>query len=169
MKLILKFVALFFILTICVFSKEDASTDKIKNYVKKHTTTEKTATNIYKSIIENSKTHDVEPELIAAIIKVESDFKHSTISTAGARGLMQLMPKTAKLMKVNPYDMNSNIKGGTKYIAWCLEQQNNNLKLALAAYNAGIGNVKKYKGIPPFKETQNYVKRVMKEYNYLKA
>lgn len=169
MKLIFKFVALFFILTICVFSQENNSSDKIKNYVKKNTITEKTATNIYKSIIENSEKHDVEPELVAAIIKVESDFKHSTVSKAGARGLMQLMPNTAKLMKVNPYDMNSNIMGGTKYIAWCLEQHNNNLKLALASYNAGIGNVKKYNGIPPFKETQNYVKRVMKEYNYLKA
>ncbi|MDX8335579.1 MULTISPECIES: lytic transglycosylase domain-containing protein [Cetobacterium] len=169
MKSIFKFIALFFILTICVFSKEDNSSAKIKNYVKKHTNTEKTATNIYKSIMENSKKHDVEPELIAAIIKVESDFNHSTVSTAGARGIMQLMPKTAKLMKVNPSNLDSNIKGGTKYIAWCLQQQNNNLKLALAAYNAGIGNVKKYKGIPPFRETQNYVKRVLKEYNYLKA
>ena len=169
MKLIFKFVALFFILTICVFSQEDASSNKIKNYVKKNTNTEKSATNIYKSIIENSEKHDVEPELVAAIIKVESNFKHSTVSTAGARGLMQLMPKTAKLMKVNPYDMNANINGGTKYIAWCLEQHNNNLKLALASYNAGIGNVKKYNGIPPFKETQNYVKKVLAEYNYLKA
>ncbi|MGL5637966.1 MAG: lytic transglycosylase domain-containing protein, partial [Cetobacterium sp.] len=75
----------------------------------------------------------------------------------------------AKLMNVNPNNINSNIKGGTKYIAWCLEQNKNNLTLALASYNAGIGNVKKYNGIPPFKETQNYVKKVMKEYNYLKA
>lgn len=169
MKLIFKFVALFFILTICVFSQENISSDKIKDYIKKNTSTEKIATDIYKSIIENSKKHDVEPELIAAMIKVESNFKHNTISTSGARGLMQLMPKTAKFMEVNPNDMNANIKGGTKYIAWCLEQQNNNLKLALASYNAGIGNVKKYNGIPPFKETQNYVDRVMKEYNYLKA
>jgi len=169
LKLIFKFVALFFILTICVFSQENISSDKIKDYIKKNTSTEKIATDIYKSIIENSKKHDVEPELIAAMIKVESNFKHNTISTSGARGLMQLMPKTAKFMEVNPNDMNANIKGGTKYIAWCLEQQNNNLKLALASYNAGIGNVKKYNGIPPFKETQNYVDRVMKEYNYLKA
>lgn len=119
--------------------------------------------------MEHSNSHDVEPELIAAIIKVESDFKQSTVSHVGATGLMQLMPKTAKLMKVNPNNINSNIKGGTKYIAWCLEQNKNNLTLALASYNAGIGNVKKYNGIPPFKETQNYVKRVMKEYNYLKA
>ncbi|MGL4654003.1 lytic transglycosylase domain-containing protein [Cetobacterium sp.] len=164
-----KFIALFFLLTICVFSKEIESSSKIKTYVKKYAKTETTATNIYNSIIEHSNKHDVEPELIAAIIKVESDFRQSTVSRVGATGLMQLMPKTAKLMKVNPHNINSNIKGGTKYIAWCLEQNKNNLTLALASYNAGIGNVKKYNGIPPFKETQNYVKKVMKEYRYLKA
>ncbi|MGL4997739.1 MAG: transglycosylase SLT domain-containing protein [Cetobacterium sp.] len=165
----LKFIAMFLLLTICIFSKEDNSPSKIEAYVKQNTNTNTTATNIYNSIIEHSEKHDVEPELIAAIIKVESNFKQGSKSQVGATGLMQLMPKTARLLKVNPNNVNSNIKGGTKYIAWCLKQNKNNISLALASYNAGIGNVKKYNGIPPFKETQNYVKKVMKEYNDLKG
>ncbi|MGL5981747.1 MAG: transglycosylase SLT domain-containing protein [Cetobacterium sp.] len=165
----LKFMALFLLLTICVFSKEDNSPNKIETYVKQNTKTDSTATNIYNSIIEHSEKHDVEPELVAAIIKVESNFKQSSRSGVGATGLMQLMPKTARFLKVNPNSVNSNIKGGTKYIAWCLKENKNDISLALASYNAGIGNVRKYNGIPPFRETQNYVKRVLKEYNSLKG
>ncbi|WP_372780315.1 transglycosylase SLT domain-containing protein [Priestia aryabhattai] len=117
----------------------------------------------YASIIRSAAARfGVSPALVAGIIKQESKFNPNARSPVGATGLMQLMPATSRSMGVkNPRDPQQNIMGGTKYISQMLRMFGGNTKLGLAAYNAGPGNVKKYGGVPPFKETQNYVRIVM--------
>lgn len=106
--------------------------------------------------------YGVDANLLKAIGKAESGFNSSIVSSAGAIGVMQLMPGTARSLGVkDPYDAQQNIMGGAKYISQLLNQYDGNVRLALAAYNAGPGNVAKYGGVPPFRETQNYVNRVL--------
>ena len=106
--------------------------------------------------------YNVPVSLLKAIGKAESGFNPKAVSPAGAQGVMQLMPATAKSLGVtDSFDAEQNIMGGAKYISQMLNKYDGDVKLALAAYNAGSGNVAKYGGIPPFKETQNYVKKVM--------
>jgi soluble lytic murein transglycosylase len=116
-------------------------------------------------ILQASKLFEVDRSLIKAVIKAESDFDHQAVSRKGAQGLMQLMPPTADAMDVeNPFNPEDNILGGTRYLSLLLKRFKNNKELALAAYNAGPENVDSHQGVPPFPETENFVKKVMGYY-----
>lgn len=104
--------------------------------------------------------HNVDPALVRAVAWEESRFRTDAISPKGAIGLMQLMPATAAQLRVNPYDPQQNAHGGVAYLRALLTQFNGDVRLALAAYNAGPAAVSRYGGIPPFRETQNYVKSI---------
>ncbi|UZW62289.1 lytic transglycosylase domain-containing protein [Lysobacter enzymogenes] len=108
-----------------------------------------------------ARQHGVEEAIVRAIIHAESAYNPNALSRAGAQGLMQLMPATARRFGVgNAFDASQNIQGGVQYLAWLLKRFNGDLTLASAGYNAGEGAVDKYKGVPPYSETQRYVQRV---------
>lgn len=117
---------------------------------------------------EAADTYDIDVNLLKCVAYAESNFNPESTSHAGAMGVMQLMPKTAEGLGVtDAYDPQQNIMGGAKYLSIQLERFDGDIELALAAYNAGPGNVRKYNGIPPFEETQNYVKKITNLYNSL--
>jgi soluble lytic murein transglycosylase-like protein len=120
----------------------------------------------YNNLIgEAARLYQLPESFIRAVIRVESDFNPTVVSRAGAMGLMQLMPRTARSMGVSdPFDARQNIHGGARYLRILANRFKGDLVLTVAAYNAGEGAVKKYKGIPPYKETQRYVRRVLKHY-----
>jgi soluble lytic murein transglycosylase-like protein len=112
-------------------------------------------------IEEAAARHDVSVGLVRAIIQVESGFDRLAVSAAGARGLMQLMPATARRFGVmNRFDARQNIFGGTRYLRTLLDHYRGDISLTAAAYNAGMGCVARYRGIPPYKQTQDYVRKV---------
>ena len=128
------------------------------------------ARNYIKEIILYASQYDIDSKLILAVIRNESCFDRSAVSSAGAQGLMQLMPATARWLGVtDSFSPDQNIRGGTKYLSDLVKRYDNNIKMALAAYNAGPGAVAKYGGVPPYAETQKYIEKVMKSYqDYLR-
>jgi soluble lytic murein transglycosylase-like protein len=119
--------------------------------------------NIEKSIRKAARKYKLSPSLIRGVIKAESNFQVSAVSHAGAQGLMQLMPATARELGVkNPFDIDQNIDGGSRYLRKMLDNFKGDIKLALAAYNAGPGTVRKYEGEVPYQETKQYVNRVLR-------
>jgi len=123
-------------------------------------------TDFYDAISNACSRHGVDPALVHAIVKVESDFNPYALSRKGAMGLMQLMPQTAIDMNVhNIFNPHENVDGGVRYLRYLIDRYDGNLTLALAAYNAGESAVKKWGTIPPFPETQNYVQRILRLYS----
>lgn len=124
-----------------------------------------TAANGYAPLINAAaQRNGVDPALVNAVAAVESGYNQNAVSSAGAVGIMQLMPETAAHLGVNPYDAASNIEGGAKLLSSQLRQYNGDVAKALAAYNAGSGAVEQYGGIPPYDETRTYIDRVMDVY-----
>lgn len=120
-------------------------------------------------ITEASKKHGVSFSLLKALIKIESDFNPRAISSAGAKGLMQIMPENVRALNIkDPFDPLENIMGGARYLKQLIKRFDGELPMALAAYNAGPNMVDRYRRIPPFEETENFVEKVMKYYSILK-
>lgn len=117
----------------------------------------------YRLILQAAEEHNIEPALIRAVILAESNYNPKAVSKRGARGLMQLMPRTAaSLGVVDTFDPADNINGGVKYLRQLLDRFDNDVRLALAAYNAGSRHVRNYNGVPPFRATRLYIKKVFK-------
>lgn len=124
---------------------------------------------VIQTIDKTAQRYGIDPALAKAVAKVESNHDATAVSEAGALGVMQLMPETAKQMGVsNPLNAHENIEGGVRYLKELLEKYSGNTALALAAYNAGPGSVEKYGGIPPYQETQHYVAKVLEQYRQYK-
>ena len=119
-------------------------------------------------IVKTAQKLGVDPYVALSIAKIESNFDASSKSNGGAIGLFQLNPSTAKVLGINPYIISENIEGGIRYYQMMYKKYGS-MDLALAAYNAGPGNVAKYKGVPPFKTTQNFINSIKKEYNSFKS
>lgn len=148
---------------------EKISQDKPENSIDK-ISFKNSRENIENLIEKYAQKNNLDPDFIKAVVKQESGFNPDAKSKCGAMGLMQLMPQTAKgLGVVDAFDPEQNIEGGVKYLKSMLNRFNNDPKLALAAYNAGPGAVQKYGDIPPYKETQNYVKNILASYEAIKG
>jgi len=134
-----------------------------KKIQKKEVVSQKDSPPFHKIIIMVAKEHQVDPALIQAIIMAESGNNPMAVSKRGAKGLMQLMPRTARSLGVkDPFNPEHNIQGGVKYFKKLLDRYDGNINLALAAYNAGSRNVLQYKGVPPFPATRIYIRKVIK-------
>jgi soluble lytic murein transglycosylase-like protein len=124
---------------------------------------------LYRQIHHFSQRYGVDPLLVRAIIRVESNFNPEAVSRRGAMGLMQIMRGTAQSLGVrDPFDVRENLEGGIRYMRMLLQRNGWNLELALASYNAGPTTVRRYKGIPPYRETRRYVWKVIRGYRNLK-
>lgn len=127
------------------------------------TTAWRTVAGPYAEIIgQAARRHEIDPALLTAVAQVESAFDPRAVSPKGAQGLLQLMPDTAARFGVrDAFDAGQNVDGGARYLSWLMQRYEGQTELALAGYNAGEGRVDRYKGIPPYRETQNYVTRVL--------
>lgn len=125
----------------------------------------------YRALIDQAaRSAQIDPLLLEALVSAESDFRPNLVSSAGAMGLAQLMPGTARMLGVtDPMDPAQNLNGGARYLAQMLRQFDGDRRLALAAYNAGPGAVQRHGGIPPFRETQNYVEKVLSRYDAMRT
>ena len=120
-------------------------------------------------IHDKAQKYDVDPALVAAVVETESRFHRTARSPVGAQGLMQIMPRTGRWLGAkNLYDAEQNVDAGVKYLKYLQGRFDGNLKNTIAAYNAGEGNVQRYGGVPPFRETRSYVKKVMSRYQQRK-
>jgi soluble lytic murein transglycosylase-like protein len=116
-------------------------------------------------VVEVSREHGVDPKLVDSLVRIESAYNPQAVSRKGAMGLMQLMPETARRLRVtDPFDPEANVRAGVREFSRLIDRYSGNLQLALAAYNAGEGAVAKYRGIPPYSETRNYVSKIMTLY-----
>ncbi len=146
-----------------VIKEKAARTRNDGKYAQKNNTV---ASEFHNIAEEKAKKHNVDPKLVKAVIKAESNWNPQAVSQKGAVGMMQLMPKTANDLGVsNRYNPEENIEGGVKYLKYLIDKFNGNLTLALAAYNAGPARVDKDNRVPAIPETVNYVKRVMNDYS----
>lgn len=152
------------VFSISITADEIKIEEKIYNYLLQEVNSKENAKNIYTDIMRFSQKYNVDPGLITAVMKIESNFIQESISVKGATGLMQLMPETAEQLKINPFSQEENIKGGILYLKNCLSRNGNDIPLALAAYNTGQGNLNKYDSVPPFQETQEYITKVLDIY-----
>ena len=127
-------------------------------------------TGIAAAVARHASQHNVNVLLVKAVARIESCFDRTAVSTAGAKGLMQLMPATAGQYGIkNLFDVDKNVEAGVRYLSYLLQRFQYNHTLALAAYNAGPSAVEHYQGVPPFPETQKYVKRVLRQYRQYSA
>jgi soluble lytic murein transglycosylase-like protein len=148
-------------------AKKDAKDAQVKQFFDiEITSKQQSAANRYHSlIVKTACRYEVEPAIIKAIIMAESGFNPKAVSKVGARGLMQLMPRTARSLGVEDiFKPAYNIDAGVRYFKYLLDKYDGKIKLALAAYNAGSNNVRKYGGVPPFKATKFYINKVLKYY-----
>ena len=154
------------------FTNVPTSSNNYSIYIREKSSTivNSYTTNRYDAVItQASEKHGVAFSLLKALIKIESDFNPWAVSRDGAKGLMQIMPDNIKALKIkDPFDPWENIMGGTRFLKKLIKRFDGKLPLALAAYNAGPNIVERYKRIPPFKETEDFVNKVMKYYSALK-
>ncbi len=158
----------FFLLGLFEIHQEYSKPRKIfiEDYIARYNS--KDAEEIARYILVYSREHDIPPEVATGIFLQESKFNNQAISRVGALGISQLMPETAEELGVNPKDLRENIHGGIAYYKKMLNFNEGDLPKALASYNAGYGNVTEYNGIPPFPETQHYVRKVIANIDKLK-
>src|SRR5450631_21776 len=142
---------------------EVSTSQQVSSYVRGKPFTQQ---EIDAAIDQAASRHNVDPSLVRAVIKVESNFNPNAVSRTGAMGLMQLMPQTARSLNVvNPFDPQQNVDAGVRHLRKLLDSYGGNVRLSLAAYNAGSGAVARSAGVPRFRETQNYVRRITNLYN----